>query len=135
MKYARIVGIGSYLPEKILSNADLEKMVDTTDQWIVERTGIKERRIASDQDTSGTMATIAAKRAIEFAGITKEKIDLIIVATSTPDKLFPSTACLVQNNLGLSNFPAFDVGAACAGFNYALTIAEKFIVTGICRYA
>lgn len=135
MSYSRIAGTGSYLPEKILTNADLEKLVDTSDSWIVERTGIRERRLVTEHDTTASMATIAAERAITAAGIDKSQIDLVIVATSTPDKFIPSTACLVQEKLGLGECTAFDVSAACAGFNYILGIADQFIRTGNVRYA
>lgn len=128
--YSRIVGTGSYLPEKRLTNFDLEKMVDTTDEWIAERTGIRARHIASEHETSAYMSTEAAKRAMAAAGISIDDLDLIIVATSTPDKLLPSTACLVQDRLGGADFPAFDILAACAGFNYALSIADQYIRSG-----
>lgn len=135
MIYSRIIGTGSFLPEKVLSNADLEKIVDTSDEWIVERTGIKQRRIAAEHDTSSSMGTAAAQKAIAAASIDKNLIDLIIVATSTPDRIFPSTACLIQHHLGLANFAAFDVTAACAGFNYALSIADQFIRNGSAKCA
>lgn len=131
MFYSYILGTGSYLPNKILSNADLEKMVDTHDAWIVERTGIRERHIAHADETTSQMATAAAKQAIAAADIDKNTIDLIIVATTTPDKIFPSTACLVQDQLGIHNdCAAVDVNAACAGFNYALSTVDQFIKTG-----
>lgn len=135
MKYSRILGTGGYLPDKILTNADLEKMVDTTDEWIVERTGIRERHIAAADETSGSMAEQAARRAIEAAGIDVQDIDLIIVATTTPDQVFPSTACLLQQRLNIHGCPAFDVQAVCTGFIYALAIADKFIRTGSSRCA
>ncbi len=115
----KIAGTGSYVPERILTNAELEKLVDTTDEWIVSRTGIHERRIAAPGEATSHMATKAAQRAIEAAGITAGDIDLIIVATITPDTFFPSTACHVQRNLGAVKAVAFDVSAACAGFLYA----------------
>jgi len=130
LKYARIIGTGSYLPEKVLSNADLEKMVETSDDWIVSRTGIRERRIAADNQTTCDLAENAARRAIEAAGIDIKSIDLIIVATTTADRIFPSTACLLQERLGIHGCAAFDVQAVCTGFVYALGIAEKFIRTG-----
>lgn len=130
MIYSRIAGTGSYLPEKILSNFDLEKMVDTSDSWIVERTGIRERRIVGPNESTATMATAAAEKAIESAQIDKNKIELLIVATSTPSKLIPSTACLVQEKLELNEYAAFDIVAACAGFNYALDVADQFIRSG-----
>ncbi len=135
MIYSRILGTGSYLPEKILTNADLEKMVETSSEWIVERTGIRERHIAADGETTGSMAEHAARRAIEAAGLRPEDIDLIVFATTTPDRVFPSTACLLQDRLGIHGCPAFDVQAVCTGFVYALAIAEKFIRTGAARCA
>lgn len=135
MSCARIIGTGSYLPTKILTNHDLEKIVDTTDQWIFERTGIRERHIASAGETSASMGEQASRRAIEAAGISAKDIDLIIVATTTADQVFPSTACLVQDRLGIHGCPAFDVQAVCTGFVYALGIAEKFIRSGSSRCA
>jgi len=128
--YSRIKGTGSYLPEKILTNHDLEKLVDTTDEWIVERTGIKERHIAADDQTTCDLAEQAALAAIEHAGITADDIDLIIIATTTPDRVFPSTACLLQQRLGISGCAAFDIQAVCTGFVYALGVADKFIKSG-----
>jgi len=128
--YSRIKGTGSYLPEKVLTNKDLEKMVDTTDEWIFERTGIKERHIAADNETTCDLAEHAARAAIEHAGITADDIDLIIIATTTPDRVFPSTACLLQQRLGIQGCAAFDVQAVCTGFVYALGIADKFIKSG-----
>lgn len=130
MIYSRIAGTGSYLPEKVLTNHDLEKMVDTTDQWITERTGIKKRHIAADDETTTDLAYHAGIRAIEAAGISNDDIDLIIVATTTPTRIFPSTASLLQEKLGISGCPAFDVQAVCTGFVYALTVADKFIKAG-----
>lgn len=135
MIYSRIIGTGSYLPPKILTNADLEKKVDTSDAWIVERTGIRERRIAGPDETTGTMAVAAARQALAAAGIQPSEIDLIIVATTTPDLVFPATACSVQEQLGIHGCPAFDVQAVCSGFVYALSIADKFIRTGSSRRA
>jgi len=128
--YSRIKGTGSYLPEKVLTNKDLEKIVDTTDEWIFDRTGIKERHIAADDQTTCDLAEHAARAAIEHAGITTDDIDLIIVATTTPDRVFPSTACLLQQRLGIAGCAAFDVQAVCTGFVYALGIADKFIKSG-----
>lgn len=129
--YSRILATGGYLPERILTNADLEKMVETTDQWIVERTGIRERHLAAEHETTSDLAVAAARQAIAAADIDSGKIDLIIVATTTPDLIFPSTACLVQNKLGMSNgCAAFDVQAVCSGFIYALSIADNFIRAG-----
>ncbi|GMR08544.1 MAG: ketoacyl-ACP synthase III [Gammaproteobacteria bacterium] len=128
--YSRITGTGSYLPEKILTNEDLEKIVDTTDEWITNRTGIKERHIAADGETACDLAEHAVRRAIEAARIDINRIDLIIVATTTPDRIFPSTACLLQDRLDLHGPTAFDVQAVCTGFIYALSIADKFIHSG-----
>lgn len=122
-----IVGTGSYVPEKILTNADLEKLVDTTDEWIVSRTGIKERRIAAEGEFTSHMATKAAQRAMEQAGVTAEEIQLIVVATVTPDTFFPSTACHVQRQLGAKNAACFDISAACSGFLYGIEVAQQFI--------
>ena len=125
----RIAGTGSYLPEKILTNDDLAKRVDTSDEWIFSRTGIKERRIASDAEATSDLATNAARKAMEQAGVEAEELDLIIVATISPDTFFPATACYVQKNLGAKNAVCFDVSAACSGFLYAMTIARQFIST------
>jgi 3-oxoacyl-[acyl-carrier-protein] synthase-3 len=135
LNYSRVIGTGSYLPERILSNADLEKMVDTSDDWIVTRTGIRERHIAADDETTADLAEQAARRAIDQAGIDKHSIDLIIVATTTPDQVFPSTACLLQARLKVHGCPAFDVQAVCTGFVYALSVADKFIRTGSAKRA
>ncbi|MDG1857077.1 MAG: ketoacyl-ACP synthase III [Verrucomicrobiota bacterium] len=124
-----IVGVGSYVPERRLTNADLEEMVETSDEWITTRTGIKERRIASDDQFTSDLATEAARKAMSKAGVTGEDIDLVIVATITPDMPFPSTACLVQHNIGAVNAAAFDLEAACSGFIYALEIAQQFIMS------
>lgn len=130
MKFSRIKGTGSYLPEKIVTNADLEKILDTSDQWIRDRTGICERRIAHENETSADMAEVAAQRAMEAAGIDPEDIGLLVVGTTTPDLIFPSTACLLQARLGLPDCGAMDVNAACSGFMYALSIADKYIRCG-----
>jgi 3-oxoacyl-[acyl-carrier-protein] synthase-3 len=130
LKSSRIVGTGSYLPEKVVTNADLEKMLDTSDEWIRERTGISERRIARDDETSGDMAEVAAQRAMQAAGVNPQDIGLLIVGTTTPDLVFPSTACLLQARLGLPDCGAMDVNAACSGFLYALSIADKYIRCG-----
>jgi 3-oxoacyl-[acyl-carrier-protein] synthase-3 len=135
MTYSRIAGTGSYLPEKILTNADLERMVETTDEWIVARTGIRERHIATDGEFTSDLAHQAALRAIEAAGITAGQIDLIIVATTTPDHVFPSTACLLQSKLGIGGCPAFDMQAVCSGFVYGLATADQFIRSGMARCA
>jgi 3-oxoacyl-[acyl-carrier-protein] synthase-3 len=133
MIFSKITGTGSYLPEKILSNLDLEKMFETTDEWITTRTGIKERHIVSAHQYTSDLAVEASKQAIEASGIDANKIDLIIVATTTPDKIFPSTACIVQTKLGLSLCPAFDLQAVCSGFVYALSVADSFIKTGAAK--
>lgn len=135
MTFARIAGTGSYLPENIVTNQDLEKMVDTTDQWIRERTGIERRHIAVEGQTTVDLAEPAARRAIEAAGIEPGDIDLIIFATSTPDKIFPSCACILQARLGIRGCPAFDIQAVCSGFVYALATAEKFIKSGSSKKA
>lgn len=129
MIYSRLRGTGSYLPKKILTNHDLAKMVDTSDEWIFERTGIKSRHIAEVSDTASSMGAIAASRALEIAGVQPAAVDMIIVATTTGDNVFPSTACVIQDKLGIHDKPAFDVNAACAGFNYALAIADQCIKT------
>lgn len=126
----KISGTGSYLPDKILSNEDLEKIVDTSDEWITTRTGIKERRIAADTQSTSDLATEAAVDAMADAKLTSDEIDLIIVATISPDAFFPSTACYVQKNIGAINALCFDVSAACSGFLYAMQIAENFISSG-----
>jgi 3-oxoacyl-[acyl-carrier-protein] synthase III len=124
-----IAGIGSYVPEKILTNADLEKMVETSDEWITTRTGIKERHIAAKDEFTSDMAAKAAERAMKMAGVTGEQIDLIIVATITPDMPFPATACLVQQKIGAKRAAAFDLEAACSGFIYGLEVAQQFIMS------
>jgi 3-oxoacyl-[acyl-carrier-protein] synthase-3 len=133
--YSRIVATGSALPERILSNADLEKFVDTSDEWIRTRTGIRQRHVAAEGETTGDFATLAAQRALDAAGIKASDIDLIVLGTTTPDIIFPSTACLVQHRLGANGCPAFDVNAACSGFVYALGVADKFIKTGSSKKA
>ena len=135
MMHSRIIGTGGYLPAKVLTNRDLEKMVDTTDAWIVERTGIRERHIAAEDETSASMGEQAARRAIAAAGIAVDDIDLIIVATTTSDRVFPSTACLLQDRLGIHGCAAFDVQAVCTGFVYALAVADKFVRTDSARCA
>ena len=133
--YSRIVGTGSYLPEKVLTNADLEKMLDTNHEWIVSRSGIRERHIAADGETTGDLAFHAATRALEAAGMVGSEIELIVLGTTTPDLIFPSTACLLQHRLGANGCPAFDVNAACSGFIYALTVADQFIRSGAVKNA
>lgn len=130
MSKAIIAGTGSYLPEKVLTNHDLAEIVKTSDEWITSRTGIKQRHIVADHESTVDLAEQAARRAIDAAGITVADIDLIIVATTTPDLIFPSTACLLQDRLGSSGAAAFDVQAVCTGFIYALSVAEKFIASG-----
>ena len=126
-----ITGIGSYVPERVLTNADLEKIVDTTDEWIITRTGIKERRMAAEGEHTSTMAVKAAHRALEQAGLAAADLDLIVVATITPDMPFPATACLVQRELGATKAAAFDLEAACSGFIYAIEIGRAFITSGV----
>jgi 3-oxoacyl-[acyl-carrier-protein] synthase-3 len=133
--HSRIIGTGSYLPEKILTNHDLESMVDTSDEWIRTRTGITQRHIASDDQVASDLALYACQNAMQAAGVTNKDIDLIIVATTTPDMIFPSTACILQNKLGIENCPAFDVQAVCSGFVYALATADMFVSSGKCRNA
>ena len=135
MIHSKITGTGSYLPKKVMTNADIEKIVDTTDQWITDRTGIKERCIVVDGETTCDLAEQAARNAIDAAGIKTSDIDLIIVATTTPDRVFPSTACLLQKRLDIHGCPAFDVQAVCTGFVYAVSIADKFIKTGEAKNA
>jgi len=135
LTYSRILGTGSYLPARILTNADLEKLVDTNDQWIVERTGIRERHIAAEGEYTSDLAAQAARAALEVAGLRPDDIDLLLVATTTPDLVFPSTACIVQSKLGMTNGkPAFDLQAVCSGFVYALSVADQFIKTGAARH-
>ena len=129
---AAITGWGCFTPAKILDNNDLERMVDTTDEWIRSRTGISERRLASAGKTTGTMCTIAAQRALESARLPASELDLVICATTTPDHLVPATGCLIQQRLGASRAGAFDLNAACSGFLYALSVANSFIVSGTC---
>ncbi|KPJ94930.1 MAG: 3-oxoacyl-ACP synthase [Gammaproteobacteria bacterium SG8_11] len=135
MKYSRITGTGGYLPEKILTNSDLERMVDTTDQWITERTGIKKRHIAGDNETTCDLAEHASKAAMQAAGVNASDIDLVVMATTTPNQVFPSTACLLQQRLGIHGCAAFDVQAVCTGFIYALGVADKFIRCGSAKTA
>lgn len=135
MTYSRIAGTGGYLPQRILTNAHLERMVDTSDEWIVTRTGIRERHIAADDEHTSDLAWHAAEQAIQSAGISRQEIDLIIVATTTPDRIFPSTACLLQSKLKLAGCPAFDIQAVCSGFVYALATADQFIRCGSAKCA
>jgi 3-oxoacyl-[acyl-carrier-protein] synthase-3 len=133
-KWAFISGLGGYFPENILTNHDLEKMVDTSDEWIRARTGIQERRIASSHWATSDLATEAARLAIDDAGLTPQQIELIICATITPDNFFPSTACIIQRNLSNHEAAAFDVSAACAGFIYALSLANLFVTSGTYKH-
>jgi len=133
--FARIAGTGSYLPEKVLTNEDLSKIVDTSDEWIAARTGIRERHIAAEGETTSDLGYHAAVRALEVAGVDAKDLELIVVGTTTPDLIFPSTACLIQHRLGADGCPAFDVNAACSGFVYALTVADKFIRSGAVKTA
>jgi 3-oxoacyl-[acyl-carrier-protein] synthase-3 len=131
---AELAGTGSYLPEKILTNSDLEKQLETSDEWIRTRTGIQERRIASKEESSSVLAAHAARKALESANINAEELDIIIVCTSTPDVLFPSTACFVQKQIGATRSAAFDISAVCSGFVYGLSIAEQYIKSGRYRH-
>lgn len=133
--YTKIIGTGSYLPAQVRTNADLEKMVETTDEWIVTRTGIRERRIAGKDETVATMGFAAAERALEMAGVDKSEIGLIVVATTSASHAFPSAACQIQRMLDINGCPAFDVAAACAGFTYALSIADQYVKNGAVKYA
>lgn len=130
MTWSKIAGTGGYLPERVITNKELEKSLDTSDEWIRERSGIKRRHIAAKNETTSDMGLAAAKKAIDAAEIEASEIDLIILATSTPDKVFPASACSIQRQLGIANVPAFDVNAACSGFLYALDIANRFVRTG-----
>ena len=135
MIYSRIAGTGSCLPERVVTNADLAKTVDTSDEWIAARTGIRQRHLAAEGETTCDLAFGAATAALEAAGVAARDVDLLIVGTTTPDLIFPSTACLLQDRLGANGCPAFDVNAACSGFIYALTVADKFIRSGSARTA
>ncbi|MEK6656444.1 MAG: beta-ketoacyl-ACP synthase III [Nitrospirota bacterium] len=135
MQRSRIIGTGAYAPSRVLTNFDLEKMVNTSDEWIMERTGIKERRVAAEDEATSDLSIKAANNAIEMAGIKPEAIDIIIVGTVTPDMFFPSTASIVQNKIGAKNAVAFDISAACSGFIYALSIADQFIKSGTYKTA
>ena len=135
MIYARIAGTGSYLPEQVLTNAEIAQRLDTSDEWIVSRTGIRARHIAAPEQKTSDLALIASQRALEAAGVQAADIDLIVVATSTPDMIFPSSACILQAKLGAHGCPAFDVQAVCAGFIYALATANAYIRSGMARTA
>jgi len=133
--YARIAGTGSYLPEKVVTNADLEALVETSDEWIASRTGIRQRHVAAEGQTTGDLAFEAALRALDAAGLKGSDIELIVVGTTTPDLIFPSTACLLQHRIGANGCAAMDVNAACSGFVYALAVADKFIRCGAVKNA
>ena len=135
MNYSRITGTGSYLPATVLSNEDIEKRIDTSDEWIFSRTGIRTRRVAAENETTSDLGAHAAREAMASAGVTPDDIDLIVVATTTPDMVFPSTACIVQRKLGVTRGAALDVQAVCTGFVYALAIADKFVASGQHRRA
>ena len=130
VRRASITGIGSYVPEKVLTNKDLEKIVDTTDEWIVTRTGIRERHIAAEGETTASMGAMAAERALENAGVSAEEVDMIICATITPEMLFPNTACFIQERIGAKNAFCFGLEAACSGFVYGLEVARQFVSSG-----
>lgn len=132
-RYARVIGTGGYLPEEVRTNHDISQRVDTSDSWIVERTGIKSRHIAAPHESSASMAEIAARQAIAAAQITADEIDLIIVATGSPDRVYPSTACLLQHRLGIKNCVAFDIQAACSGSIFGLSIADQYIKSGTAK--
>ncbi|RYW16278.1 beta-ketoacyl-ACP synthase 3, partial [Legionella pneumophila] len=135
MKNAVINGTGSYSPERQMTNAELETMLDTSDEWIVTRTGISSRSVAQEHETTSYMASRAAEQALEASGLDAEEIDLILVATCTPDYFFPSVACHVQHALGIKRpIPAFDIGAACSGFVYAMDVAKQYIATGAAKH-
>lgn len=131
--YSRIIGTGRYLPERVLTNFDLEKIVDTSDEWIRTRTGISERHIAADDETTSDLAFNAAKQALEAAGVTADMIDMIVVGTTTPDLVFPNVGCLLQERLGIVGCPAFSIETACSGFIYALAVADQFVRGGMVR--
>lgn len=133
--YTKIIGTGSYLPSQVRTNADLEKMVETSDEWIVTRTGIRERRIAAPDETVATMGFSAAQRALEMAGVDANEIGLIIVATTSSSHAFPSSACMIQQMLEIKDCAAFDLAAACAGFTYALSVADQYIKNGAVKHA
>ena len=135
MIYSSITGTGGYLPERIMDNAELEQMVDTSDEWIKSRTGVVKRHIAAEDEMTCDLAEHAARMAMEAASVSADDVDLIIVATTTPDLVFPSTACLLQERLGVRGSAAFDIQAVCTGFIYALSVADKFIKTGAANKA
>ena len=134
-KAVGILGLGCYVPEKVLTNHDLEKIVETSDEWIVERTGIKNRHIAAEGEATSDMSVIAAERALADAGVSPEEIELVIVATASADHAFPSTACLVQDRIGAKNAAAFDLSAGCSGFVYSLGVASQMVKSGLYKKA
>lgn len=134
-RFSRITGTGGYLPARVLTNDEIARTVDTSDAWILERTGIRERRVAAESETASSMAEVAARAALDMAGLDPQKVDLIVLATSSPDRVFPSTACLVQQRLGIRRGAAFDVQAACSGFIFALSIADQYIRAGNAKRA
>lgn len=133
VKRSGIVGVGSYVPERVMTNFELQEMLDTSDEWIRSRSGIRERRLSADDEASSDLALHASRKALENAGVSPEELDLIIVATNTPDMLFPATACLLQDGLGAKNAGAFDLLAGCTGFIYAMSVADQFIAAGTAR--
>ena len=135
MTFSRVAGTGGYLPERIVTNAEIERLVDTSDEWIRERTGIRQRHVADDSESTCDLAERAARRALDAAGAGSAEVDLVVVATTTPDRIYPATACRLQARLGIHGCPAFDVQAVCTGFIYALAVADKFIRTGDSRCA
>jgi 3-oxoacyl-[acyl-carrier-protein] synthase-3 len=135
MIHSRIAGTGRYLPERVLTNAELEKLVDTTDEWIRERTGIERRHVAAEGEATSDLAERAARKAMEAAGVTAADVDFVVVGTTTPDLVFPNVGCLVQRRLGIRGTPAFSVEAACSGFIYALSVADRFVATGAAKCA
>ncbi len=130
MTYSRIIGTGSYLPERVVTNLELEQRIETSDEWIYSRTGIQARHVAAEGELTSDLAVKAAQAAMAAAGVTADEVDLIVLATTTPDMVFPSTACIVQAKLGVSNGAAFDIQAVCTGFIYALAIADKLVACG-----
>ena len=135
MEYSRIAGTGAYLPAKTLTNQEIEQRIETSDEWIFSRTGIRSRFVADEKEQASDLALHASRRAMDAAGVTADDVDLIVLATSTPDMIFPSTACLLQQKLGVTHGAAFDIQAACTGFLYAVSIADKFVASGQCKCA
>ena len=135
MGYSRIVGTGTYLPAKVLTNRDIEQRVETSDEWIFSRTGIRSRFVADEDEKASDLALHASRQAKDSAGVSADDIDLIVLATSTPDVIFPSTACVLHRKLGVTRGAAFDIQAACTGFLYAVSVADKFVASGQCKCA